>query len=66
MPDIKVRHYFIARPPRGKIAEVQALVRRLQRMDVEVRRLTGPLRVPDYTPYGRRRAAGRSPPATTG
>ena len=28
-------------------------MRRLQRMDVEVRRLTAPLAVPDYTPYGR-------------
>lgn len=53
VPDIKVRHYFIQRPRGSKIPEVQALVRRLQRMDVEVRRLTRPLRVPDYTPYGR-------------
>ena len=30
--------------------------RRLQRMDVEVQRLTAPLTVPDYTPYGARRA----------
>ena len=34
------------RPPR-----CSALVRRLQRMDVVVRRLTAPLTVPDYTPY---------------
>lgn len=53
VPDIKVRHYFIERPRGSKIAEVKGLVRRLQRMDVEVRRLTRPLRVPDYTPYGR-------------
>ena len=38
---------------------MQALVRRLQRMDVQVRRLTAPLVVPDYTPY-----AG-SPASTT-
>ena len=53
VPDIRVRHYFIERPARTKVDEVMALVRRLQRMDVEVERLTSPLRVPDYTPYGR-------------
>ena len=33
-------------------------------MDVEVRRLTEPLAVPDYTPYGRRAAATTLPAGT--
>jgi hypothetical protein len=53
VPDIKVRNYFVRADERGKEREVQALVRRLQRMDVEVKRLKQPLTVPDYTPYGR-------------
>ena len=52
----------------AKAAEVQDLVRRLQRMDVEVRVLTPPLRVPDYRevrrahdgPSGCRQARTRS------
>ena len=59
MPDLTVRHYFLRADDPAKAAEVQALVRRLQRMDVQVRRLTAPLVVPDYTPY-----AG-SPTSTT-
>jgi hypothetical protein len=51
VPDILVRHYFLRDDDPAKAAEVQALVRRLQRMDVVVRRLTAPLSVPDYTPY---------------
>ncbi len=51
VPDIRVRHYFLRADDPSKTAEVQALVRRLQRMDVVVRRLTAPLTVPDYTPY---------------
>ena len=53
VPDIKVRHYFIRADDPAKARETQALVRRLQRMDVRVRRLTKPLPVGDYTPYGR-------------
>ena len=53
VPDIKVRHYFIRADDPAKARETQALVRRLQRMDVQVRRLTKPLPVGDYTPYGR-------------
>ena len=59
VPDLTVRHYFLRADDPAKAAEVQALVRRLQRMDVQVRRLTAPLVVPDYTPY-----AG-SPASTT-
>ena len=53
VPDIKVRHYFIRTDDPAKARETQALVRRLQRMDVQVRRLTKPLPVGDYRPYGR-------------
>jgi len=43
---------------------VQALVRRLQRMDVEVHRLTAPLAVPDFRAYGRPAAATVLPAGT--
>jgi hypothetical protein len=63
VPDIRVRHYFL-RTDAGKRREVQALVRRLQRMDVRVRRLTRPLWVDDYTRYGRPARAERLPAGT--
>ena len=47
-----VRHYFI-REDEAKAYEVQRLIRRLQRMDVELYRLTEPLVVPDFRAYGR-------------
>jgi hypothetical protein len=53
VPDRPVRHYFLRADDPDKAAEVRALVRRLQRMDVRVNRLVRPLRVPDYTPYHR-------------
>ena len=53
VPNERVRHYFLRADDPAKAAEVQALVRRLQRMDVEVYRLTAPLTVPDFKPYGR-------------
>jgi Zinc carboxypeptidase len=53
VPDIRVRHYFIRADDPAKTREVQSVVRRLQRMDVQVRRLTRPLRVRDFKPYGR-------------
>jgi hypothetical protein len=53
VPAIKVRHYFLRADNPDKAREVQALVRRLQRMDVVVRKLSAPLTVPDYHPYGR-------------
>ena len=40
VPDRTVRHYFLRADDPDKAREVQALVRRLQRMDVEVRRLS--------------------------
>jgi hypothetical protein len=53
VPDERVRHYFLRADDADKANEVQALVRRLQRMDVDVYRLTAPLSVPDFKPYGR-------------
>ena len=53
VPDISVKHYFLATTDPAKADEVQRVARRLQRMDVEVYRLVRPLTVPDYTPYGR-------------
>ncbi|HZB51467.1 MAG TPA: M14 family zinc carboxypeptidase, partial [Mycobacteriales bacterium] len=53
VPDRAVRHYFLRADDPAKADEVRALVRRLQRMDVQVSRLVRPLRVPDYTPYHR-------------
>jgi hypothetical protein len=53
VPDRPVRHYFITERRESKQGEVQAMLRRLQRMDVNVYRLKRGLWVPDYTPYGR-------------
>ncbi|MFF5259369.1 M14 family zinc carboxypeptidase [Actinomadura viridis] len=53
VPDRKVRHYFLRADDASKAAEVRTVVRRLQRMGVEVRRLSKPLSVPDYKAYGR-------------
>ena len=64
VPDIRVRHYFLRADQPAKAREVRALVRRLQRMDVEVRRLTAPLQVGDYTPYGRAARATTLPAGT--
>src|SRR5215216_3310305 len=64
VPDRKVRHYFLRADDPAKVREVQALVRRLQRMDVEVRRLTAPLAVPDFRAYGRAAAATTLPAGT--
>jgi hypothetical protein len=52
VPTDLVRHYFLLDDP-AKQPELQALVRRLQRMDVSVYRLSAPLTVPDFRPYGR-------------
>lgn len=64
VPDMRVRHYFVRDDDPAKHREVQALVRRLQRMDVEVRRLAAPLRVPDLRPYGRPARAATLPAGT--
>jgi hypothetical protein len=53
VPTYPVRHYFIRADEPSKAREVQTLVRRLQRTDVAVYRLTAPLTVPDFKEYGR-------------
>lgn len=63
VPDATVRHYFLRDDP-AKRVETQELVRRLQRMDVTVRRLAKPLTVPDYHPYGRAARAETLPAGT--
>ncbi|HLR97235.1 MAG TPA: M14 family zinc carboxypeptidase [Jiangellaceae bacterium] len=52
VPDINVRHYFLRTDDPADAEGVQRLVRRLQRIDVDVYRLEQPLSVPDYTAYG--------------
>jgi hypothetical protein len=64
VPEEPVRHYFLRADDPSKADEVQALVRRLQRMDVEVHRLTAPLAVPDFRAYGRPEAATVLPVGT--
>jgi hypothetical protein len=64
VPDMRVRNYFITESRSSKQAELQAMVRRLQRMDVDVYRLREGVRVPDFTPYGRRTRRERMPPGT--
>ncbi|NML18365.1 M14 family zinc carboxypeptidase [Azohydromonas caseinilytica] len=56
VPNLRVRHYFFPDDP-ARQRELAQLVRRLQRMDVQVYRLQAPLQVPDFRPYG---AATRS------
>ena len=51
VPDTTVRGYFLEPDPE-RAYELQLLVRRLQRMDVEVRRLTAPTPIADFHPYG--------------
>jgi hypothetical protein len=63
VPDMRVRHYFL-RPEAGKVREPYSLVRRLQRMDVEVKVLTRSIDVPDYRPYGRAARSQRLPAGT--
>ena len=63
VPTDPVRHYFLLDDP-DKQSELQALVRRLQRMDVSVYRLSAPLTVPDYKPYGRSARAMTLPAGT--
>jgi hypothetical protein len=64
VPDRRVRQYFLKPVPASKRAVQARLVARLQRMDVDVYRLTHRLRVPDYKPYGRPRRAVALPRGT--
>jgi hypothetical protein len=52
VPERPLRQYFLFRS-KDKESEARAIVRRLQRMDVDVYRLRKGVRVPDFTPYGR-------------
>ncbi|MFL6288531.1 MAG: M14 family zinc carboxypeptidase [Actinomycetes bacterium] len=51
VPELTVRHYFLKYQP-SRAYELETLVRRLQRMDVDVYRLTQVERVEHFTPYG--------------
>ncbi|HEX2415453.1 MAG TPA: M14 family zinc carboxypeptidase [Thermoleophilaceae bacterium] len=53
VPDIELRHYWITERRASKQDEVQEMIRRLQRMDVDVYQLRRGRWVPDFTPYGR-------------
>ena len=63
IPNVTVRHYFLRDDP-DRDVELQALVRRLQRMDVSVNRLTAPLALTDFHPYGDPAAATNLPIGT--
>jgi hypothetical protein len=64
VPDIRVRNYFITERRDSKQDEVRAMIRRLQRMDVDVYKLREGVSVPDFTPYGRRTRDVRMPAGT--
>ena len=51
VPDLTVRNYFLLDNPSRRF-ELETLLRRLQRMDVDVYRLTEPLEVSDFHAYG--------------
>ena len=53
VPTDPIRHYFLRTDDPDHADEAQRLVRRLQRMDVQVYELTAPLEVPDFEPYFR-------------
>jgi len=63
VPDITVRHYFLRDDP-ARRPELNTLIRRLQRMDVDVYRLTAPLQVDDYHPYADPGRSTRLPAGT--
>ncbi|HET9347274.1 MAG TPA: M14 family zinc carboxypeptidase [Candidatus Limnocylindrales bacterium] len=63
VPDLTVRGYFLRDDP-DRAYELDLLVRRLQRMGVEVRRLTAPLALSDFHPYGDPAGAATLPTGT--
>jgi hypothetical protein len=63
VPDLTVRHYFL-RADADRASELQRLVRRLQRMDVEVYQLDAPLALTSFKPYGDPAAATTLPVGT--
>jgi hypothetical protein len=64
VPTDPVRHYFLPAGDPAKAVDLQRLVRRLQRANVAVYRLTAPLSVPDFKEYGRDPAARVLPAGT--
>ncbi len=64
VPRGPLRHYFIRADRPESFEESQRLVRALQRMDVDVHRLTAPLAVSDYHPH-REHARAETLPAGT-
>jgi len=63
VPGLTVQHYFFPDDP-GRARELAQLARRLQRMDVQVWKLSAPLSVPDYRAYGSPAASVTLPAGT--
>jgi len=63
VPPLSVRGYALLDDP-NRAGELQLLVRRLQRMDVAVYRLTAPLGLTDFHPYGNAATATTLPTGT--
>lgn len=64
VPDIRVCGYLLRTDDPAKAREVATVVRRLQLADVDVYALKHPVRVPDYTAYGRETTATTLPGGT--
>ncbi|MFI0409682.1 M14 family zinc carboxypeptidase [Actinomadura sp. 3N508] len=64
VPDRPVRNYFLRDDDPAKHDEVRTVVRRLQRMGVDVKRLVRPLTVPDFKAYGQPEAKATLPAGT--
>ncbi|MFI0485900.1 M14 family zinc carboxypeptidase [Actinomadura sp. 9N215] len=64
VPDRPVRSYFLRDDDPSKRDEVRTIVRRLQRMGVDVKRLVRPLTVPDFKAYGHPEAKTTLPSGT--
>ncbi|KUL41817.1 M14 family zinc carboxypeptidase [Actinoplanes awajinensis] len=61
VPDLKIKSYFLM--PDRQLADVRKLVERLRRMDVEVYRVTKPLKVPTAHLFGGRTGTNVTVPA---
>ena len=64
IPTAPIRNYFVRADTPSKAADVQSLIRRLQRMEVDVYTLSEPLSVPDFREYGRAARATTLPAGT--
>ena len=64
VPDERVRNYWVLDEHPGRHREVQLLIRKLQRMDVQVHRLDADLVVPDYRPHREEPRRRRLPAGT--